>query len=178
MSPLRTCTAPMLCALTAVLLACGGGGSSSSSFDGPITVPLGDNAPPPGPGVPSGSETDAQRQVWRDLGIQDYQYTLQRTVFGPSVLTDPVVVEVRGGTVVSRTYEQTGLPTDPQYDSWWPSIDGLFDIVQDAYDAGADSITVQYDPTFAYPSFASIDPVSGLADDEHAFTAGRLVILP
>jgi hypothetical protein len=86
------------------------------------------------------------------------------------VFTDPVVVEVRSGTVVSRTYEQTGLAVNPQYSYWWPDIEGLFAIIEDAWARNAASIQVAYDPGLGFPQWANIDFDTSLADEEVAFS--------
>ena len=177
---------PRLAIISVLLLfmmACGGGSSSRGAFEGPITVPFGGNAPGPGQGDPaddpgSGTELDQARQRWIDSGIVNYRYTLQRSAFAPQSFTDPVRVEVRGGQVVSQTYVNTGQAIIPMNTNWWTTIDGLFDILQNAYDGDADSIQVTYDPQLGFPTFASIDYVFGLADEEVGWTASNLTTLP
>jgi hypothetical protein len=176
MPPLRFVAIPLL---TTLLVACGGGSSSGPPpYDGPTTVPYQGSAPLPGSGTGSDTELDRQRQLWSSHGIADYRYTLRWVLYAPPALTDPVVVEVRGGQVVSRTYEQSGLPTDPRDASMWPSVDGLFDLLEDAYARNPDRIEVRYDSQFGHPTRADIDYDAGLADDEQTFVAGSLTILP
>lgn len=162
--------------------ACGGGGGGSSDLQRPVSIyPSGSPGPtsgnPPGGGTPT--EVEQQRAIWQSSGVVNYRYTLQRTVYSGPLYTDPVVVEVRGGAVVSRTYANTGAPvTVPDAASWWPAIDGLFDLIEDARNAGAAVAQATWDPTYGFPDWASIDPNAGLADDEHSFTATGLVVLP
>lgn len=163
---------------TLVLVGCGGGSSSSGPDELNLPTTPSSNPPPSQQGGGGGGTQtvlDQNRTLWQSQGILNYTYRCQRSIFGPSTFTDPVTVTVQGGQVTSQVYEQTGQPVDPQYSNWWPSIEGLFDILQQAYDAPADSITVTYDPNLGYPTFGSIDPVSGLADDEHAFNASNVV---
>jgi len=178
----RVLTVTILLCLIPTVAACGGGSSSSTDeYDGPLTVPydgpdyLPDDSPPP-PGPQAG--LDAQRDLWTQQGIGNYRFTLQRTVFGPPAFTDPVVVEVRGGLVASRVYEGTGLPVAPADAFWWPSIDGLFEIIQDALDRNADQVAVTYDPGRGYPTSGSIDYSLGLGDDEHSFVVRDFAVLP
>ena len=117
------------------------------------------------------------RARWNAAGIMNYRYTLFREAFAPPALTAPVVVEVRNGVVVSRKYEATGQPAPVTHSSWWPSLDGLFDLVANAY-ANGDEVFVQYHGTLGFPVFGNIDPNPGLADDESKFTASGFTILP
>jgi hypothetical protein len=173
----RLLVVPVL--LTLVFLpACGGGGGGSSipEEDGPLTVPYdGPDVQPDGDGGGGSGESsalDQARALWDSQGITDYTYTLQRTAFAPPQYTAAVIVVVRGGQVISQTYQQTGQPVTPLNTAWWPTIDGLFDILQDAYDRNAEVIQVTYDPTYGFPTWANIDYDTGLGDDEHSFGAG------
>ena len=172
-----------LAVLSISLGACGGGSGSgdSSPADGnPVsTYPTG--SPSSSPDLPPDSpltELELQRQIWDGLGILNYRYTLQRTVFNGPQYTDPVIVEVRGGQVFSRTYANTGQPVTIPDPSWWPAIDGLFDIIQDAQDRNAALAEARYDPNLGYPVWGNFDYNLGLADDEHSFTAGSFQQLP
>jgi hypothetical protein len=155
---------------------CGGGSSRPKSGASSPSHPFPSN--PSGGGAPVESELDRQLRLFCDQGIVNYRYRLQRIVFGPQQYTDAVLVTVRSGTVVSQVYEQSGNPVNPMDPSWWPTIDGLFALIQDAYDRNAAVIQVAYDPDLGYPTSASIDYDLGLGDDEHAFTADQFVPLP
>jgi hypothetical protein len=166
--------------------ACGGGGGGSDSTPAHLrpvsTYPT--NQPPGTPDNPDDppdepkTEVEQQRAIWVSQGISNYRYTLQRTVFSGPQYTDPVVVTVQGGQVVSRTYATTGQPVNVPDPSWWPAIDGLFDIIEDARNRNAPVADAGYDPVFGYPTWGDFDYNLGLADDEHSFNAGSLVQLP
>jgi len=165
-----------------LLTACGGGGGSGAPVDEgepeTFTVEV-TNPPPTPPPAPTPQNALTQsRAMWTAAGIQHYRYTLQREAFAPPALTDPVVVEVLNGVVVSRTYAATGQPAPGSYVTWWPSIDGLFDIVANAYANGDAHVVVQYHPTLGFPVFGDFDPNLGLADDEHRFFASDFQVLP
>ncbi len=46
------------------------------------------------------------------------------------------------------------------------TVQGLFDVVQDAIDSGADEVSVTYDPDLHYPTEINIDRIKGAIDDE------------
>jgi len=172
-----------LVVLSLWLGACGGGSGSGDStlphLNPVSTYPTG--RPPSDPDLPPDTpltELELQRGIWDGLGIANYRYTLQRTVFNGPQYTDPVIVEVRGGQVISRTYANTGQPVTIADPSWWPAIEGLFDIIQDAQDRNAAVAEARYDPNLGYPTWGNFDDNLGLADDEHSFTAGSFQQLP
>lgn len=154
-----------------IVAACGGGSRSSAPRSrGPVTVSPNPPAPSPGGGTSGGTPLEQGRALWNGSGPDSYRFVITRPFYAPPPLTAPVVVEVRSGTVVSRTYEQTGLPVSPQYSSWWPDVEGLFAIIDDARARNAASIQVQYDPTLGFPLWANIDYDTSLADEEVAFS--------
>ncbi|MEN8150034.1 MAG: DUF6174 domain-containing protein [Planctomycetota bacterium] len=155
----------------ATLPACGGGGSAGSSAkQGSGTVNVN---PPPHQGGGGGGgtdEIDEARALWDSQGLTNYDYVLQRSSFSPQYLLEPVIVAVRGGVVVSRTYVKTGLPATAGGPDWWPAIDGLFDFLEAARDGGAETVQVTFDAQRGYPTHAFVDYFSGMADDERGFT--------
>jgi hypothetical protein len=174
----------ILLALGILFSACGGGGGGGESLPDHLrpvaTWPTGRPPTPPGdPSDPAKTEVEVQRELWESRGVANYRYTLQRTVFSGPQYTDAVVVEVRNGLVVSRTYAGSGAPvTVPDAAAWWPAIDGLFDIIEDARAAGAAVAQATYDPVYGFPTWGTFDGNPGLADDEHSFTAGSFSELP
>lgn len=123
-------------------------------------------------------ELNRNRRQWEAQGLEDYRYVARRGCFCPSEVVAPVVVEVRGGEVVARTYQESGEPVESTYAGLWPSLDGVFDIVQDAIDREAAQITVEYHSDLGYPQSIAIDYQENAVDEELAFTAGELDALP
>ncbi len=126
---------------------------------------------PTGPGDLQ-TELDVQRARWNRSGIVNYQLTLLRsqtfTASAPlnAIATTPVVVQVRDGRVVQRTFATTGIAVEASLAETWPTVDGLFDLIQAAIDQQAVGLAVRYDEEFDYPSSIQIDFVAGRADDE------------
>lgn len=111
----------------------------------------------------------AARLRWTRVRPADYTYTLQRGCFCAPQVTSPVIVEVRGGVVLSRRYATSGDAVDPRLAALFPTIDGLFTEIENAARL-ADHLDAEYDRTYGYPRHVFIDFYASAADDEVALT--------
>jgi hypothetical protein len=75
---------------------------------------------------------------------------------------------VRDGLVVSAVDPDTNEPIDPPLNGF-PTIEDLFDEIQDAIDRDADNIDATYDESFGYPVQVFIDWIRNAIDDEMSF---------
>ena len=180
MTTLRMISLTVLLASALTLTACGGGGSAGDTDEkGSGTV---DFTPPDHQGDSGGGGTGPTDEIseararWDASAIADYDFVLQRSAFTPAHLAEPVTLLVRNRQVVSRVYVNSGLPVAAQNATWWPSIDGLFDILEAARDQNAAVLQVQFDAARGFPTQANIDSHPGLADDEHAFTVTNFAV--
>jgi hypothetical protein len=119
----------------------------------------------------------AARARWARNRPPDYSFTLWRDCFCRAEVVRPVVVEVRGGVVRSRTYAATGDAVDARWADSFPSIDGLLAELEDA-GKRADRMQATYDRDYGYPSHAIIDYSARIAQDEMEFTIGDFRPLP
>ncbi len=110
-------------------------------------------------------ELRRNRQLWQAQGVRDYTYVLSRSCFCALEAIGPVEITVRGGQVESREYVETGDPVTLWLESW-PSIDGLFDLLERAADGDADRVAITYHPDRGYPLTADIDYIEHAIDDE------------
>ena len=108
----------------------------------------------------------AERQAqWFAKGVDDYAFTVSRQCFCPS--TEPFVVTVSDGVTIGITragkpaaaIELQGIPT---------SIPALFAIV--TANAQAGDMTVEWEPTFGFPTAIQVDPIPNAIDDEFGIT--------
>lgn len=111
-------------------------------------------------------ELDRNRRTWEALGSEDYRYVGRRGCFCPPDIYSPVIVEVRGGEVVSRTYQEDGRAVSEEHAELWPALPGVFDLVQDAIDREAADVAVAYDPDTGVPRTIRIDYDEMMADEE------------
>lgn len=117
---------------------------------------------PAGPG----EVLQAARARWAEAAISDYSITVRRTCECTSQMMGPVVVEVRGGAVVSRHYSSNGAAVDPGLAPSFPSVEGLFEILDEAARNRAPGVQARYDSQLGFPSYVAIDPDRIIADDE------------
>lgn len=109
------------------------------------------------------------RDRWAGSGVDDYAMTLERSCFCPEEYRGPFAVEVRDGAVISVMLRDETLPTDRAL-----SVEGLFDLIADAYEQKASRVTVTYDPTLGYPTQIYIDYIAQAADEEVGYTVSKL----
>ena len=121
-----------------------------------------------GPTAPE-QQLQAARLKWERTRPAAYTFTIARNCFcAPG--GGPVIVSVRDGVVESRTYAANGAAVAPAYAEYFPTIDGLFEVIEDARQR-ADAIDVTYDPAFGFPAVISIDYIRTSADDEITYRA-------
>ena len=97
-----------------------------------------------------------------------YTYTVHVNCECPRDVTRPVTVWVDRGVTEYLLYEDDGQPVPLSYANSFPSVEQLFDAIQDAIDRGAQVIDVEYDLTYGYPTDVYIDYDRSYADEELA----------
>jgi len=118
-----------------------------------------------------GSELSRNKQTWEDANISHYRFELDLSCFCAFRSLMPLTVEVQEGEVVA-VIDATGIAVsadDPNYQYFveLATIDRLFtelESVTGSADAG--EVIVKYDPTYGYPTEASIDYIKNATDDE------------
>ncbi len=106
---------------------------------------------------------DRARAQWRGQAIVDYAYVFSRACFCAEEYREPVTITVRGGAIVSVVSVAGGVSREA---SGYPTVEGLFDLVQDAIDEDADAIRTEYDPARGYLTSAYLDISESVADEE------------
>ena len=120
----------------------------------------------------TGAESDFARArlLWRSERPSAYDYTLRLSCFCGGEVTRAVVIVVRGDVVESRTYADDGALVPAQFNGTFPTIDGMFDKIQDAIDRNSARVDVSYDPARGYPVSIALDGSTQIADDESSYT--------
>jgi hypothetical protein len=122
-----------------------------------------------------GRDVALARARWAQRGPASYSITVARSCECLDEWTGPVVVIVRNGVVESRHYTRDGAAVPPQYADLFPSVEGLFGIIETARREGAAQLDVSYDPTFGYPARIAIDWHATHVDDEVTYRASDLL---
>jgi hypothetical protein len=120
------------------------------------------------------SRLDSHRALWESSGRSGYQMEYRRNCFCAPDTTSPVVVSVNDGAIDSVVYAETGEPVGEAMLEFFPDVDGMFDILQDAIDEEAASIRVDYHEESGYPVNIYIDYSTMMADEELGFSVSSL----
>ena len=114
------------------------------------------------------SLTDLERAQakWERTRAESYVYAVQRLCFCPMSYIGPVRVRVQGNAVIERVYVDSGDPVPALYADAFPTVDGLFEILTEAYADDADDVRVTYDPVTGVPVDFFIDYMEMAADEE------------
>ncbi len=112
------------------------------------------------------------RRLWSSQGIDDYEFVVRRDCY--CALGGVVVrVVVQDHLVVSREIDLTGVAVPSSMAYLYPSIEGLFGVLQGAIDDRADEVTVRYDASFGFPTDLWIDYDRRMADEEEGYVLLR-----
>jgi hypothetical protein len=119
-------------------------------------------------GVDVRSRTELERAEarWERSGPESYVYAVQRICYCLVEETGPVRVRVEDGLAVEWTYVASGNPLPETARPRFPTVDGLFAILREAYGEDAHDIVVSYDQDLGYPTEFSIDYEEQVADEE------------
>jgi hypothetical protein len=113
--------------------------------------------------------------LWAATSASEYTFEFNSVCFCIREWVSPVSLSVSGGEVVSAMFVESGEPvTDANQLASYVTIEGLFQLLQDAIDQSAESIQVEFHPTDGYPVSAFIDYDARMADEERGFSAANL----
>lgn len=128
----------------------------------------------------SQSEIEQNKEKWQDANISHYRYHLHISCFCAFVENMPLIIEVQDGQVVSMEF-QSGNEIDPNllelFDKY-ATIDHIFAELEADLNGAADKVTIEYDPTYGFPTKADIDFVEEAIDDELYLTLSNFEQLP
>ena len=120
-----------------------------------------------------GSAFQQNQEKWEGQNIDHYQFTVAVSCFCPFANVE-VTYEVQNGQVVSQSVQSS--PDNPvdeaQVSDFYQSyntIEKVFDYVGEAV-RDADETTIEYDPTYGFPTDISIDWIKQAIDDEMYLT--------
>jgi hypothetical protein len=115
------------------------------------------------------------RARWAQHGPASYSITVGRSCECLPEMMGPVVVTVRNGVIESRHFTRDGGAVPAEYVELFPSVEGLFGIIERARREGAAQLDVSYDPTLGYPVRIAIDWHATHVVDEVTYQASDLL---
>lgn len=122
-----------------------------------------------GPELELAEQIAVQRAVWEAGRPSRYRMVLRHLCFCPPAAVGPVEVVVDGDTVTRRTYWTSGEVVDPSLADAFPTVAGLFDLLEEAVAGGADEVEVEWDPDTGAPRDLFVDYDTGVADEERGY---------
>jgi hypothetical protein len=125
-------------------------------------------------GCESITGTKPQQALWDALEIQNYDFVYQVACFCGINGPNPVKLSVRNGAVTAAAPVGSFIGTMPAL-STYPTIDSLFVILDRAQKNTPQGVTVDFDPTYHYPTKIAVDPIKNAADDEVTYTVVSFV---
>jgi hypothetical protein len=126
---------------------------------------------------PRNELTDAKRR-WARVGPPNYEFTYSLFCFCGGDVWRPARVLVLNDAVVGAAYTDNGAEVPAEYLQFYPTIDELFAVVEDALARQPEHFDVDYHDDFGYPTRVEIDYRKGVADDEFTHRAFDLQPLP
>lgn len=114
-------------------------------------------------------ELERARDRWAAMRPQTYSLVVARWCFCLPEMAGPVVVEVNGDGSVSRRYVDTQAVVAESYAGNFPTVEGLFALIEDALARDAHRLEVEYNATFGHPIRIDIDYDEHAVDDEVSY---------
>lgn len=98
-----------------------------------------------------GSDFAAARARWARMAPVAYTVTMYRSCECEPETSGPIVLTVSNGTVESRYYELSGEVVPPEIGQWFPTVEGLFALIDAELREGRPPLNAEYDPILGFP---------------------------
>ena len=130
------------------------------------------------PASPRDELNDARRR-WEAIRPSAYSYVISRSCECLPEYTRAARVQVTNGRVTSARYVQDGSQVSAEILATYPTIDDLFEMVEQALERNPDPdrLVVYYDPRLGYPTRFEVDYDFQVGDDERTIHASDLMWL-
>ena len=119
------------------------------------------------------NDFESAQHKWNGKNPHNYSFTYRAVCFCASFATDSVRVEVRADTVATLTYIASGEPVPAERRFIFPTVNDLFDVLEDAFVRRASEITATYDATYGFPKDVGIDYSFQIADEEYGWVVSN-----
>lgn len=120
------------------------------------------------------AELAEARERWKARRITQYEYNLQRICFCLEEATRAVTIRVQGGVVTGAWYLSDQSPVPSANLKNYPTVEGLFETIEEAIGRNAARLDVEYDRATGHPTRIDIDYDQRMADDEIFIRAWEL----
>jgi hypothetical protein len=115
------------------------------------------------------------RDRWFAARAFEYEVTVDRRC--ECLYTGPIRMLVRGGVPVTAVDRHSGAPVPVSVLRYYPSVEELFDLIDDALYGRSHDIDVSYDHSYGYPRVTYIDYDQFYTDDDLQFDVRELRVI-
>ena len=115
------------------------------------------------------------KNKWDNFNINNYTFELTKSCFCPQEEVKEVTIEK--GNIVSAKFIPSNTKIDLSKRGDIYSINGFFELIQDAFDSKASKVTVTYDETKGYPTNIYIDQNEMITDEEISYRVKNFKVL-
>lgn len=127
---------------------------------------------------PDGNEErdyERARDRWYAANAYEYEVTVDRQC--ECLYTGPIRMLVRGGVPVAAVDRYTGANVPLSVLRYYPSVEELFDLIDEALYGRSNDVDVSYDASYGYPRRTYIDYDSFYTDDDLHFELREFRVL-
>ena len=114
------------------------------------------------------------KKIWEASGINHYELEVQKLCFCLPDAVRLMVFEVEDNVIKSVRYADSGDEVDTGLYNQYNTVDGMFKLVEEAFQTDPAEISVAYNEKFGYIKELTIDYQENIADDEFTIIASNL----
>jgi hypothetical protein len=118
---------------------------------------------------------ERSRDRWYSRNVFEYEVTVDRRC--ECLYTGPIRMLVRDGIPVSAVDRYSGFAVPASVLRYYPSVEELFDLIDDAIYGRSHDVDVSYDHSYGYPRVTYIDYEQFYTDDDIRFELRELRVL-
>lgn len=112
---------------------------------------------------------------WYATNAYEYEITVDRRC--DCLYTGPIRMLVRNGSPVAAVDRYTGVSVPYSQLRYYPSVEELFDLIDEALYGSRTRVAVSYDNSYGYPRVASMDYDPRYGDDDLRFEMRELRLI-
>jgi hypothetical protein len=120
-------------------------------------------------------DLERARDRWYATAAYEYEVTVDRRC--ECLYTGPIRMLVRGGVPVAAVDRYSGAPVPLTVLRYYPSVEELFDLIDDAIYGRSNDVDVSYDNNYGYPRVTYIDYDQFYTDDDLHFDVREVRII-
>ena len=119
------------------------------------------------------TDLETAQKLWESKQVTNYKMVQQRSCFCPTEYIRPMIYDVKDSKAqrgTARYDDKDKEQVSQAIEVSLNSVDDAFKIIQDAITNNVDSLEVEYDTTYGYPTKINIDYNFMIADEEQYLT--------